>query len=127
MSFATVQKTIELMFSLFPFCAIVIYPNANYRKKSAWDGLGLRLVLSRLPPFCVFNVAVNRSVYYPDIVVVFTISYHCTIFSPLVNLFYTHISFHCGKLLPDEIRIKRKTELVLCQTRVRYHRLSFSV
>ena len=79
MSFATVQKTIEQIFSLFPFCAVIVYPNANYRKKV--HGVVLEYVLSsRLPSFCVFNVVVNRSVYYPNIVVVFTISYHCTIF-----------------------------------------------
>ena len=46
--------------------------------------LGLRLVqelLSRLPAFCVFDVFVTRSVYHPNIVVVFAISYHCNIFS----------------------------------------------
>ena len=80
MSFATVQKTIEQIFSLFPFCAVIVYPNANYRKKV--HGVVLEYVLlSRLPSFCVFNVVVNRSVCYPNIVVVFTISYRCTIFS----------------------------------------------
>ena len=29
--------------------------------------------------------------------------------------------------MPDEIQIRPKTELVLCQTRVRYNRLSFSI
>ena len=81
MSFATVQKTIELIFSLFPFCAIIVYPNANYRKKVHGVVL-VYVLLSRLPSFCVFNVVDNRSVYYPNIVVVFTISYRCTIFSP---------------------------------------------
>ena len=81
MSFATVQKTIELIFSLFPFCAIIVYPNANYRKKVHGVVL-VYVLLSRLPSFCVFKVVVNRSVYYPNIVVVFTISYRCTIFSP---------------------------------------------
>ena len=38
MSFATVQKTIELIFSLFPFCAIVVYPKCKLQKKSAWGG-----------------------------------------------------------------------------------------
>ena len=81
MSFATVQKTIELIFSLFPFCAIIVYPNANYRKKVHGVAL-VYVLLSHLPSFCVFKVVVNRSVYYPNIVVVFTISYRCTIFSP---------------------------------------------
>ena len=81
MNFATIQKIIELIFSLFPFDAVVLCPNVNYRKNV--HGVVLVFVsLSRLPPFCVFNVVVNRSVYYPNIVVVFTISYHCTIFSP---------------------------------------------
>ena len=52
MSFATVQKTVQLIFSLFPFDAIVVYPNAKYRKKSAWGGLDYVYVKS-LPPFCV--------------------------------------------------------------------------
>ena len=81
MSFATVQKTIQLIFSLFPFCAIIVYPNANYRKKVHGVVL-VYVLLSPLPSFCVFKVVVNRSVYYPNIVVVFTISYRCTIFSP---------------------------------------------
>ena len=34
MSFATVQKTIELIFSLFPFDAIVVYPNVKYRTET---------------------------------------------------------------------------------------------
>ena len=83
MSFATVQKTIELICSLFPFYAIVVYPYANYRKRSAWGGLGLRLVKS-LTAILFFQRCCqsDRSVYYPNIVVVFTTSYHCTIFSP---------------------------------------------
>ena len=65
MSFATVLKTIELISSLFPFDAIVVYPNANQEKKV--HGVVLVCVLlSRLPPFCVFNVVVNRSFYYPN-------------------------------------------------------------
>ena len=39
-------------------------------------------------------------------VVVFTISYYCTIFSPEGNLFYIDSSFHCGKL-PDEIQTRQ--------------------
>ena len=46
MSFATVQKTRELIFSLFPFCAIVVYPKCELQKKSAWGGLSLCLVKS---------------------------------------------------------------------------------
>ena len=93
MSFATVQKTRELIFSLFPFCAIVVYPKCKLQKKSAWGHVLVYVLLSRLPPFRVFNV-VNRSVYYSNIVAVFTISYHCTIFSPKGKLFYTDSSFH---------------------------------
>ena len=52
MSFATVQKTIELIFSLFPFCAIIVHPNANYIKKSAWGGLSVRLVKSLTVILC---------------------------------------------------------------------------
>ena len=74
-----------------------------------WNGL-----VFVLPPCCVF-VVVNHSIYYPNIVVVFTISCHCTIFSPQGNLFYTDSSFHFGKL-PDEMIQIRQTELVLGQT-----------
>ena len=58
MSFATVQKTIELIFSLFLFCENVVYPNANYRKKLHGVVL-VYVLLSRSLPFCVFNVIVN--------------------------------------------------------------------
>ena len=60
-NFSTVQKIIELIFSLFPFDAIVVYPNANYRKKV--HGVVLVVLLSRLPTFCVFNVVVNHSIF----------------------------------------------------------------
>ena len=52
MSFATVQKTKELIFVLFAFDAIVVYPNANYRKKSALGGLSLRFVRSLTAILC---------------------------------------------------------------------------
>ena len=61
-NFFTVQKIIELIFSLFPFDAIVVYPNANYRKKVHGVVL-VYVLLSRLPTFCVFNVVVNHSIY----------------------------------------------------------------
>ena len=80
MSSATVQKNIELIFSLSTFDAIVVYPNRNYRKQVHGVVL-VYVLLSRLPPFCVLNVVVNHSIYYPNIVAVFTISGHCTIFS----------------------------------------------
>ena len=70
MSSTTDQKTIELIFSLFPFDAIV-YPNPNYGKKM-YGVVSVYVILSRLPPFCVFNVVVNDSIYYPNIVVVFS-------------------------------------------------------
>ena len=105
--------------SLVSFLSVqlLFIPNANYRKKVHGVVL-VYVLLSRLPPFRVFNV-VNRSVYYSNIVAVFTISYHCTIFSPKGKLFYTDSSFHQGKLLPDEIQIKRNRtspSLVLCHS-----------
>ena len=51
MSSTTDQKAIELIFSLFPFDAIV-YPNPNYGKKSVWSGLGLRLIKSLTAILC---------------------------------------------------------------------------
>ena len=60
-NFSTVQKIIELIFSLFPFDAIVVYPNANYRKKV--HGVVLVVLLSRLLTFCVFNVVVNHFIF----------------------------------------------------------------
>ena len=61
-NFSTVQKIIELIFSLFPFDAIVVYPKANYRKKVHGVVL-VYVLLSRLPTFCVFNVVVNHSIF----------------------------------------------------------------
>ena len=51
MSSTTDQEAIELIFSLFPFDAIV-YPNPNYGKKSVWSGLGLRLIKSLTAILC---------------------------------------------------------------------------
>ena len=61
-NFSTVQKIIGLIFSLFPFDAIVVYPNANYWKK-VHGGVLVYVLLSRLPTFCVFNVVVNHSIF----------------------------------------------------------------
>ena len=63
----------ELIFSLFPFDATVVYPNVNYRKKMHGVAL-VYVLLSRLPPFFVFNVVVNHSLSEHCC--------HCTIFSP---------------------------------------------
>ena len=62
MSFTTDQNTIELIFGLFPFDAIVVYSNANYGKK-VYGVVSVYVLLSRLPLFCVFNVVVNDSIY----------------------------------------------------------------
>ena len=63
------QKIMELFSNLsFFFDATAIYRDANRRKKVHGLVLIYRLI-SRQPPFCVFDDAFNLSVYHSNIVV----------------------------------------------------------
>ena len=76
------QKIMEpfLNLSFFFFDATAIYRDANRRLKVHRVVLIYSLI-SRQPPFCVFDDAFNLSVYHANIVVEFPISYHRTILS----------------------------------------------
>ena len=69
MNFSGIKKIMELYFNLFFFFdATAIYRDANRRKKVHRLVLIYRLI-SRQPPFCVFDDAFNLSVYHPNIFV----------------------------------------------------------
>ena len=68
MNFSWIKKIMELYLNLFFFDATAIYRDANRRKKVHGVVLIYRLI-SRQPPFCIFDDAFNLSVYHSNIVV----------------------------------------------------------
>ena len=113
MSFATVQKTIELIFNVFPFDAILVYRQCNsWMQTTEKEFMILVYVLwSLLPPLSVFNRLLSIVLFIIRTLLSYSPYLSSVLYFHRKETFFTLIVpflsvFHCGKL-PDEIQIRQ--------------------